>query len=290
MEFIPTQRQTSEKTTKHIYKMSSTQQRLISAFVIISILALCIWKGVIPSKVLSFIFGLLICEELFTNFFKIKRFSSDYFLSLLAYVAIIVFDSFFVTSLNIESLWLNITLVSAFITCGMLGLLLLNIPTISSKNLFEKISPISLAFFVLVIFRIIDHMSFPYALIGLLILVSSADAGAWFFGKNFGKNPLWKSVSPNKTREGAIAGIICTSLFMTIYWKWVFPTSSYSIALFFIILAIVSILGDLVQSKLKRLYSIKDSSSMIPGHGGFFDRADSILFTAPFYLLLIKLL
>ncbi len=270
--------------------MSTTQKRLLSASVIIAILALSIWLGIIPSKIISFLFGLLICDELFTNFYKIKRFSTSYSLSVFSYIAIIAFDSFFVSSLDIFPLWSNGTLFLALCICCFLGSFLFDFKTIKAKNTLEKMSPFLLSFFILTIFRIIDSASFPYALIGLIILVMSADAGAWFFGKNFGKTPLWKSVSPNKTREGAIAGILCTAIFMTLYWTWAFPSASLNVALFFMMLAIVSILGDLIQSKLKRYYSIKDSSSLIPGHGGFFDRADSILFTAPFYLLLIKLI
>ncbi len=270
--------------------MSTTQKRLISAFVIIAIIAISIWQGIVPAKVLCFVFGLFVCDELFTNFYQVERFSSKYLLSIVPFIAIIAFDSFYVSTLGLSSLWSNIILCGALGICFFLALFLFNVNVLKAKSLFESLSPCFLSLFILVLFRIIDATSFPYALIGLLILVTSADAGAWFFGKKFGKTPLWKSVSPNKTREGAIAGMLCTALTMTLYWNWIFPSTGIKVALFFMILAVVSIIGDLIQSKLKRHYSIKDSSSLIPGHGGFFDRADSILFTAPFYLLLIKLI
>ncbi len=113
------------------------------------------------------------------------------------------------------------------------------------------------------------------------------DAGAWLSGTLFGKTKLWVAVSPKKTVEGLIGGMIISALLGTTYWSIAQGKPTILLAILFLALALLSQLGDLVQSKIKRQVGIKDSSSLIPGHGGVYDRIDSLVFVTPFYLLLI---
>ena len=127
-------------------------------------------------------------------------------------------------------------------------------------------------------------------LLGALILVNfSMDTSAWFFGKNFGKNKLWPQVSPKKTWEGLIGGVLSSGLVGAFYWGYFVEQRTFAVFLMFAFLGLFSQIGDLVQSKFKRLYGLKDSSSLIPGHGGVYDRIDSLLFVAPFYGLALRL-
>lgn len=119
-----------------------------------------------------------------------------------------------------------------------------------------------------------------------------ADAGAYFVGSRLGKHPLAPRVSPKKTWEGYIGGIVIGSLgttLMAALWGMVTPaiTPLRGLILGFA-LSTLTILGDLGESMIKRQFNIKDSSHILPGHGGIFDRIDSWLWAAPigYYLIL----
>jgi phosphatidate cytidylyltransferase len=109
------------------------------------------------------------------------------------------------------------------------------------------------------------------------------DTAAYFTGKKFGKHKLWEAVSPKKTIEGLIGGVFFSVLATSLYWNAFVDKVNVFTVLFFTFVACCSQVGDLAQSKLKRQFEIKDSSSLIPGHGGVYDRVDSLMFVAPFY-------
>ncbi|SES76040.1 phosphatidate cytidylyltransferase [Oceanobacillus limi] len=116
----------------------------------------------------------------------------------------------------------------------------------------------------------------------VLLVVWATDTGAYFSGKSFGKNKLWPQISPNKTIEGAIGGIILATIVGVTYYV-IFPLS-YSISIIIIVSVLVSIfgqIGDLVESAFKRHYDVKDSGNLLPGHGGVLDRFDSLIFVFP---------
>lgn len=126
----------------------------------------------------------------------------------------------------------------------------------------------------------------------LFLLVFStwaSDTFAFAVGKWMGKNKLCPTISPGKTREGAIGGFIGTVVTAVVF-SLVFQFSLGHAIVIGLIIAIMAPLGDLVESVLKRYCQIKDSGNIIPGHGGILDRFDSLLFAAPavyVYLLLI---
>ncbi len=113
-----------------------------------------------------------------------------------------------------------------------------------------------------------------------------SDIGAYFFGKFFGKTKLIPEVSPNKTVEGALGGILSTLVFMLLYGVFVRVIFKVHVNFFGLLfmgffLSAVSMVGDLIFSLIKRTYGIKDYSRIMPGHGGILDRFDSVLATAP---------
>ena len=114
------------------------------------------------------------------------------------------------------------------------------------------------------------------------LVLFGSDSGAYFVGKAFGKHKLAPSISPGKTVEGLIGGIIAAAAFAALATFWFFPELpyTYSIALA-IVIAIVGVLGDLAESAMKRGSDTKDAASILPGHGGFLDRLDSLLLGAP---------
>ena len=127
--------------------------------------------------------------------------------------------------------------------------------------------------------------------IPLLIIVSVwvNDTMAYLVGSMIGRHPL-SSISPNKTWEGTIGGVILAVMLVTKVTAYYLPDLSTSfVFMVCLIAAVAGNYGDLMESKLKRLAGVKDSGSMMPGHGGFLDRFDSILLATPFVWLLLQI-
>lgn len=119
-----------------------------------------------------------------------------------------------------------------------------------------------------------------------LFVIWATDIGAYLVGRQFGKHKLMPEVSPNKTIEGALGGIIAAVvvaliLIVTTSKTIVFPYSLPMMLLLTVIFSIVGQFGDLVESSIKRHYGFKDSGNILPGHGGILDRFDSLLFVFP---------
>ena len=122
----------------------------------------------------------------------------------------------------------------------------------------------------------------------LIVTIWINDTAAYLVGSLVGRRPL-SPISPNKTWEGTIAGILISVLLVTKIMGQYIPLNERSIFLISMVSAIAGTFGDLLESKLKRLAGVKDSGAMMPGHGGFLDRFDSILLATPFVWLLIQL-
>jgi phosphatidate cytidylyltransferase len=120
-------------------------------------------------------------------------------------------------------------------------------------------------------------------LIGFFFLVvMGADTGAYYVGKNFGKHKLAPKVSPGKTWEGVIGGLVLSSAFAAIATATFFPELPYKFSIpLAIVMSIVGLFGDLAESAIKRGAGAKDAANILPGHGGLLDRLDSLLFNAP---------
>jgi phosphatidate cytidylyltransferase len=117
---------------------------------------------------------------------------------------------------------------------------------------------------------------------GIVLLVWTNDTSAYLIGSKLGKHPLFPRISPNKTWEGTIGAII-TTLIIAFPVSLVFPQFSFGLWLIMgLIISISGGIGDLVESMIKRSLSTKDSSGLLPGHGGFLDRFDAFIFTIPF--------
>lgn len=118
------------------------------------------------------------------------------------------------------------------------------------------------------------------------------DTFAYICGKLFGKHKLYEKISPKKTIEGFIGGLIFTQIAAFIMFKYL-DVQNTSLLFWMCIglgISIIGTIGDLVESKYKRQANIKDSGSIMPGHGGILDRLDSILFAAPFLFLIYKII
>ena len=122
---------------------------------------------------------------------------------------------------------------------------------------------------------------------GIFLIIWMNDSFAYLIGKQFGKNKLYPSVSPKKTVEGAIGGLVFGLLAAVLIAQIDPLLSLYQWLLLATVVVITGNLGDLLESKFKRVAGVKDSGAILPGHGGMLDRLDSLIFAAPFAYLLI---
>jgi phosphatidate cytidylyltransferase len=128
--------------------------------------------------------------------------------------------------------------------------------------------------------------------VAVIACAALADTGAYVIGSALGRNKLAPRLSPSKTVEGAIGGCLVCTMVLTFVGPHLVPITSAQAALLGLILSVAGQAGDLVESSLKRHAGVKDSSNLIPGHGGLLDRLDSLLFVAPIacvYLRVISL-
>ena len=146
---------------------------------------------------------------------------------------------------------------------------------------------LSVSFYLIIIIRELSLYLFIY-----LILISTVtDTFAYLIGKKYGKNKLMEDVSPNKTIEGSIAGLVVGTIAGSIFYYFLIGHSNI-----FVIIAMTALLstigqiGDLVFSSIKRHFKIKDFSNIMPGHGGILDRLDSIIFIVLSYVIISVLL
>ena len=116
----------------------------------------------------------------------------------------------------------------------------------------------------------------------VLFVIWATDTGAYFFGRAFGKKKLWPIISPNKTIEGALGGILAACV-VGIVFQLIHPFNFSMIAIVgvSVFVSVAGQIGDLVESAFKRHYDVKDSGKILPGHGGILDRLDSLLFVLP---------
>jgi phosphatidate cytidylyltransferase len=152
--------------------------------------------------------------------------------------------------------------------------------------IFIGIVYLGLGFHYIMETRLLDsHGLFWTSLV--LVAIWSSDSGAYFGGVLFGKHLLWPAISPKKTYEGAIGGIILAVL-VTLIFSYLNPNllSPIQAVILGAVIAIIGQLGDLIQSAYKRAKGIKDTGTLFPGHGGVLDRVDSWLIVFPFVYFL----
>lgn len=267
--------------------VSNTTQRIVSAFVMVIIASTALYYGRLSTLALMAIVGLLVNDEIYINFFKNKRVSFGYTVTQLLFVAGLYFIS------GVRSYEELFNFIGIFFNLGLLWYLF---KTPIEKNLFTDIAakfPVVIFAFALAPIISVSYLtSFAKWQILLLLLLTvnfGMDSGAWFFGKMMGKNKLWPEISPNKTIEGLIGGMVTAGLLGYLLCVYLLDKNAPVLILVFAGLGLLSQVGDLVQSKLKRQFAIKDSSSLIPGHGGVYDRIDSLVFVLPFFMGIVSI-
>lgn len=199
----------------------------------------------------------------------------------------LLFFNFYTT--NLDNKTLNILILPVVLTNLYLIYWLFYSKKISfnhyQKIHFSILYLVGSSFFIIATIRLNKDITF-WTTLYIYILIWINNIFAFVVGKLIGKTPMMKSVSPNKTWEGFFGGAIFCMFASVAFFQ--FTNSQFALWFFLssaILIAILATVGDLIQSKFKRLAKVKDSGSLIPGHGGFFDRMDSIIFTAPIIYL-----
>ena len=264
------------------------QKRVITAAVALAVFIAIIYVGGITLQLAAAILAVIGVYELF-RMKGLKLISFEGILSALGAIILVLPRDPWFNFLPIHTdKWMLFYLVVMLI----LGL------SVISKNMYtidEAGFPILASLYVGVGFG--NFVSARMDKDGLIVLmfaffiVWATDIGAYMIGRKYGKNKLWPEISPNKTVEGALGGILSAVVVAVIYLlifdaQTYFNHSLFVVACMTIVLSIVGQFGDLVESAIKRHFGVKDSGKLLPGHGGILDRFDSMLFVFPIMHLL----
>lgn len=149
---------------------------------------------------------------------------------------------------------------------------------------------IILPFVILIKIPYLNAIFYPKIIISIFILIWVNDTFAYIVGKSIGKNKLFESISPKKTIEGFFGGLVFACIGSLLIAKYFVPMTLLFWPTIAIIVGIFGTIGDLVESRFKRLAGVKDSGSIMPGHGGILDRLDSVIFVAPFIYLYLQII
>ncbi len=130
----------------------------------------------------------------------------------------------------------------------------------------------------------------PKIIIGIFILIWANDTMAFVVGKSIGKTKLFERISPKKTIEGFMGGVVFAVIFSILIAKYYLNEPYTHWIVIALIVGVFGTVGDLIESKFKRMAGVKDSGKIMPGHGGILDRLDSIIFVGPFVFLFYQIL
>jgi len=263
--------------------LSNLQQRVIVAILgILLFLGLIFWswKGAVG------LFSIILVLSLY-EFYSLSPFNLPKSWRLGgSFVGFILFFLFLISDLGYNGFGLRL-----FLVLSPIFLILIVFSKLESP--FESMSWLVAGWFYLItpwvcMLLIVGDFSYnPGLLLGLFGLLWAADSGAYFAGRTIGKTKLLPRISPKKTWEGLLGGLLCSSLLAYGLFFWVGYFSSAQWFYLAISTTIFGTLGDLAESALKRSLNIKDSGQILPGHGGILDRFDGLFVAAPINYLMV---
>ena len=255
--------------------------RILSALIMLPLAVLIILKGGMAFLILISLLTVLILSE-WNGICEKKPLSWLFAVQALCALLLIY-------QLNIESSFIWISFVSSLISIMAIALLI-------KAKMIWAVTGFLYAIIPSASFLLIEKQFGGVLVLWMMIVIWSMDTGAYFAGKNIGGPKMSPKISPNKTWSGLIGGAIAAILIGGIYGFYMQDQniSLFSDATILLLLsglfAILSQMGDLAESAVKRKFSVKDSGSIIPGHGGVMDRVDGVLFVAPAVLIVSNVL
>lgn len=292
--------------------MNETLKRAISGAIYILLLLASILFSTESFYLLFGVFLLISVYE-FCDLIQINKFFPIFLASVL-YAIITLISSYkketeyflnknfrFNNSININITSLNSILLAITLIVSIKCIIFLFYDSIQKISTSSKY--LYLLGYIILPFIFITKISFgvkdynPKIIIGLFILIWTNDTFAFLVGKSIGKHKLFEKISPKKTVEGFLGGILFAIFAGFLISKYYIQAHSThlqkSIIIWISIAVIVGIMGtigDLIESKFKRIAGVKDSGKIMPGHGGILDRLDSVIFVAPFIFLFYQIL
>lgn len=253
------------------------KQRIITGVIAAALFIPIVFYGGVP-------FTILVYALASVGLYELIRMNKLTVISMPTVLAALLLWTILVPS-NVTGVFETIGLTKVEITF-VIVLLLLSY-TVLSKNTFTfdnaafllmATTYVAMGFFYLNETRLAGIQYVFYA----LFVIWATDSGAYFIGKAIGKRKLWPEISPNKTIEGSIGGILCGIVVALVYNVFLPVQSNISVLIAVTIaISVFGQIGDLVESAFKRHYGVKDSGTILPGHGGILDRTDSWLFVLP---------
>ncbi len=274
--------------------MKESSKRIISGFIFGGVFIASLYTHV-SFAVLTFIFGIISTKE-FNNL--TNQTGIGYYLAFsLIYIYFALTEFYLNSNLQLNS-WFNdlkdtLLIFSIFVSLFLLRDLFSskNLPGILAKKYFRFIFYITSSFVFIYLIANFKGFYDPSIILGCFILIWVNDSFAYIVGKKFGKQKLFYSISPHKTVEGFLGGLLFCCISASIVSRYIDDTLSTSNWLIIaIIVSVFGTLGDLIESKLKRESNVKDSGKIMPGHGGILDRLDSVIFASPYIYLFLKLI
>ena len=261
--------------------MKNFWTRFFSGIIYALLITISIFYSKLSFKALITIFSIIVLKEYF-NLIN----SKNYF-----FLILVLFFVWTPKNLLINNYLIIITCVVSLISsiyCTSLLFLKRNFK-FSEINFFFSLLQITSSFFFMV--QIHEHGK-VFSPLYLFLFFSSTwinNIFAYLIGSKFGKNKILEEISPNKTWEGFFGGFFASLIFVYLMEYYFNLFNSYWIVLGTII-PVLSLIGDLLQSLYKRRAKLKDSGNIIPGHGGAYDRMDSVIYSAVYYYLFLKLI
>ena len=274
--------------------MKESSKRIISGFIFGGVFIASLYTHV-SFAVLTFIFGIISTKE-FNNLTN-QTGIGYYLVFSLIYIYFALTEFYLNSNLQLNS-WFNdlkdtLLIFSIFVSLFLLRDLFSskNLPGILAKKYFRFIFYITSSFVFIYLIANFKGFYDPSIILGCFILIWVNDSFAYVVGKKFGKQKLFYSISPHKTVEGFLGGLLFCCISASIVSRYIDDTLSTSNWLIIaIIVSVFGTLGDLIESKLKRESNVKDSGKIMPGHGGILDRLDSVIFASPYIYLFLKLI
>ena len=256
-------------------------KRWITGLVAIPLLVLLISKG---GGLLFAIIISIVCILALWEYFGIVLYKSQSF-SLFGFKL----SAFIIGTAIIWAAYINsFKIILALIILNLIVAVLISLPKFKFDSLVSEIVtkqvlgivyiPLLISYLVL-IRNGIHGVSWLYF---LLLIVFSGDIGSFYIGSFLGRHKLCPAVSPNKTIEGSVGGLVANIASGALFKYFFMPLLPWGLSiLFFLSIGVAGQVGDLFESELKRVGNIKDSGTLLPGHGGLLDRIDALLFAAP---------
>ena len=256
--------------------------RALSGALYISIILFAMFASYEWFLLLFFLLAIITINE-FLKLIHLKSYATYIILAVLFY-----FLSYKVIDHNAVNLYIIITI---FVNLFLLkDLLVVNkIPMFEKKKYIILIFYLIAGFIFLTLIPVAGGRFTPNIIVGVFAIIWANDTFAYLIGKNFGKRKLLERISPKKTIEGFIGGLAggLSAGFLIFKYTQLFSLSIW-IALS-VIITFTGTIGDLIQSKFKRQAGVKDSGVIMPGHGGIYDRLDSVLYASPFVYAFLEI-